>query len=87
MSTATPKPPDSRMVTREGRPNVVQLGLESRPLQDAYFLLLTTSWTRLLVLAVALYLVVNSGFAVLYMWTGGIDNARPGSFADRKSVV
>jgi inward rectifier potassium channel len=82
MSTASPKANDQRIVSRDGRPNVAQIGLTTRPMQDLYFLLLTSSWRLLFGLAVVLYLIVNCGFALAYTLVGGLENARPGSFED-----
>lgn len=82
MSTQAPKPVMDRTLTRDGRPNVVQIGLKSHPFQDLYFTLLTTSWTRLFVLAVVFYVAINSLFAAGYLGFGGIEGARPGSFRD-----
>ena len=42
----------------------VQLNIASRPFQDLYFQLLTSSWTRLSLLAVVVYLVINTLFAL-----------------------
>jgi inward rectifier potassium channel len=82
MSENPPKPPVQRIVSRDGRPNVPQIGLRVRPLQDLYFLLLTSSWRLLLGLVLVLYLVLNCGFAAAYLMVGGLENARPGSFED-----
>jgi inward rectifier potassium channel len=51
-------------------------------MQDLYFLLLTSSWTRLFALAVVLYAAVNTAFALAYSGFGGIEGARPGAFRD-----
>jgi inward rectifier potassium channel len=63
--------------------NIVTLGLPRRLMGDSYHRVLTTSWPRLIMLLVALYLVANVLFALAYLaLPGGIQNARPGSFAD-----
>jgi inward rectifier potassium channel len=50
---------------------------------DVYAFLLTTSWKRLLLGFVAVYLLENTLFALLYLAGGDcIAGARPGSFAD-----
>ncbi len=54
-----------------------------RPLGDLYHFLLTSTWPQLLGLIVLLYLTSNALFAAVYLLAGdGIENARPGSFAD-----
>jgi inward rectifier potassium channel len=73
---------EQQTVTRDGRPNIVQIGLRRRPLQDLYFSLLTSSWTRLFALAVVLYTATNTAFAVAYSEFGGIEGAHQGSFRD-----
>jgi inward rectifier potassium channel len=82
MSENPPKPQDRRIVTRDGRPNVPQIGLRARPMQDLYFLLLTSRWRLLFGLAVVFYLAINCCFAAAYLMVGGLENARPGSFED-----
>jgi inward rectifier potassium channel len=62
---------------------VVLLGLRRGLWSDAYHTLLTMSWPRFFALLLVGYLVVNSAFALAYASLGdGIENARPGSFAD-----
>lgn len=51
-------------------------------LGDLYHVLLRAPWWVTLLAIAALVLVVNVVFALVYLWTGGIANARPGSFAD-----
>jgi inward rectifier potassium channel len=64
-------------------PNLISLGIRQRFLGDTYHRVLTTSWPRLVMLLVALYLAANVLFALAYLaLPGGIQNARPGSFAD-----
>ncbi len=63
--------------------NVVRLGLRGGVFKDLYHFLLKTTWPRLVALFVALYVVVNALFALLYMaQPGAIENARAGSFFD-----
>ena len=61
---------------------MVVVGAAAHPLRDVYHLLLETPWPFLLTAIGAAFLVMNAIFAVGYMQTGGIANARPGSFAD-----
>ena len=71
-----------RYISREGRSNLVKVGLRRAFFGDLYASWLTSSWRRVLALVVALYLLINAFFALLYLTLGGIENARPGSFAD-----
>jgi inward rectifier potassium channel len=67
------------------RPEVasVRVGVPITPLTDLYYLLLQGSWTSVLGLFAALYLLANVVFAGLYLAGGDcINGARPGSFAD-----
>ncbi len=57
-------------------------GIHRAPLRDFYHALLRTSWGATLGLIGGVYLVTNTIFACGYLATGGIANARPGSFAD-----
>ena len=49
---------------------------------DAYHQLLRAPWWGTLLAIVAMFLGANILFALLYLWTGGIANAQPGSFLD-----
>ncbi len=51
-------------------------------LRDLYHLLLRVPGWAALAFIVAAYLVLNAGFATLYLVTDGVANARHGSFAD-----
>ncbi|MBI1814806.1 MAG: ATP-sensitive inward rectifier potassium channel 10 [Deltaproteobacteria bacterium] len=78
------RPEDSqRVVDPTGALNVVHVGVRGSRLRDLYLSLLVSSWWRLLIVLVALFVTTNSMFAVLYLLGGdNIENARPGSFAD-----
>jgi inward rectifier potassium channel len=79
---ASPSQQPGRVLDR-GRLNIVQSGLRNRYVDDLYHYLLTSSWRRLLLILVGLYVAGNSAFAGAYLLqTGAIENARPGSFAD-----
>ena len=54
----------------------------SRYFGDFYHHLMTASWPYLLFLITAAFAVINCLFAVAYLLDGGVENARPGSFAD-----
>ena len=63
--------------------DVVTIGLRSSPLGDLYHSLLTSSWRSFFGLVLAAYLGANAFFALGYLAIGdGIEEARPGSFAD-----
>ncbi len=49
---------------------------------DFYHQLMTSSWPLLLLQVIAAFVVVNCLFAWAYVISGGIEHARPGSFAD-----
>jgi inward rectifier potassium channel len=75
-------PAPQRFISREGRSNLVRVGLRHTFFGDLYATWLTSTWRRVFALVVALYLLINCGFALLYLWLGGIENARAGSFGD-----
>ncbi len=49
---------------------------------DLYHYLMTSRWRVLFGLILVSYLGANGAFALVYVLTGGIENARPGSFED-----
>src|SRR5438067_12899745 len=51
-------------------------------LGDLYHVLLRAPWSFTLLAIAGLVLAVNLVFGLVFMWTGGVANARPGSFAD-----
>ncbi len=66
-----------------GARSVLALGLRRNLRKDLYHFLLTTSWLRLFLLVMVGYVGSNALFALGYLALGnGIENARPGSFAD-----
>src|ERR1700730_16922744 len=58
------------------------LGLDDSRLSDLYHFLLRESWPALLAGIVLSFVAINALFAVIYLLDRGIENARPGSFAD-----
>lgn len=58
------------------------LGAGSSALGDAYHLFLRARWPYAIGAIVLGYLGLNACFALAYLLTGGVANARPGSFAD-----
>lgn len=49
---------------------------------DLYLYLVSCPWPLLLTLVTGVFFLSNAVFAVAYLIDGGIENARPGSFAD-----
>jgi inward rectifier potassium channel len=63
--------------------DLVAIGLRRHPGKDLYHYLLTATWRRLFVLLMLGYVAANALFAAGYLAIGdGIEEARPGSFAD-----
>ncbi len=83
-AAAPPAPPPVQLpsIARPNANPVVRLGARRRPLSDFYHLTLTLSWGWLLAFVVGLYLCGNLLFALGYLWFGGVEGARPGSFSD-----
>lgn len=52
------------------------------PFRDIYHRFLRISWPLALLSIVVVFLFLNAVFALLYLLAGGVQNARPGSFAD-----
>jgi inward rectifier potassium channel len=62
---------------------ILSIGLRNTPLRDVYHSLLTTTWLQFFGIVLAAYLGANLIFATGYLAIGdGIEEARPGSFAD-----
>jgi inward rectifier potassium channel len=63
--------------------SIVRVGQRRAYQSDLYAFLLRSTWRRLILLCAALYLLVNSVFALLFVEIGQcIQGARPGSFFD-----
>ena len=59
-------------------------GVSRFDLRDPYHLAVALRWPQFLTALLALYLVVNVGFATLFwLVPGSVANARQGSFADK----
>lgn len=72
-----------RLINPNGTHNIHRYGLERRVWSDLYHLLMTMPWSSLLGLVIASFLGMNALFALgYYVDPGGIENARPGSYAD-----
>ncbi len=58
------------------------IGAPRTPLRDFYHALMRLSWPSTIALVVLIYFATNGLFALLYAWTGGVAQARPGSLQD-----
>lgn len=64
-------------------PEVRRVGQRFAPQDDVYHFVLTRSWLQFFLLVAAVFLVVNTLFALVYLsQPGAIQNAKPGSFED-----
>jgi len=72
---------DARVFEPSGSSTVV-VGMPRAKARDVYHSLLRASWWWTLAIIVASFLLANLGFAVVYLLSDGIANARPGSLAD-----
>ena len=64
------------------QPEATILGLDESRFSDLYHRLLNESWLTLLAGVVLFFIGINTIFALIYLVDRGIENARPGSFAD-----
>ncbi len=72
----------NRLVRNDGGVDADVLGITRRPVSDAYFNMLAAPWSHLLGFIAATYFGINAVFASVYAIAGGVEGARPGSFAD-----
>ncbi|HXA21059.1 MAG TPA: ion channel [Acetobacteraceae bacterium] len=71
----------SRLVL--GGYTITMKGLTGFDLRDSYHSVIALSWPRFILLAVAVHITINIGFALLYLaQPGAIANVHPGSLAD-----
>src|SRR4051812_25617380 len=61
---------------------IVVVGAGPGTWRDAYHALLRMPWWSAISVIVGVYLVLNALFACVYLETGGVLNAQPGSFLD-----
>jgi inward rectifier potassium channel len=61
---------------------VVVVGAPRAPFRDLHYRFLRAPWWLALSAIVITFLTLNAGYAGLYLLTGGIKDARPGSFSD-----
>jgi inward rectifier potassium channel len=72
-----------RIVNREGRFEIEGLGLWYHHWRDPYHLMLTVPWIGFGAIISGIYLLINAGFAVLYLLGGDcLNGATAGSFGD-----
>lgn len=72
-----------RYVSREGRPNIRRRGFRYRQARDGYHWMMTLGLPSVIGLIALLFLIINAGFAALYMMDPGcIVGADPHSFWD-----
>ena len=72
------------LINKDGSPNVRRVGLPFFNTLNSYQTLITMSWTRFWVMVVIAYLVINIGFAFIYMMFGpqGLDGTTGNSLFD-----
>jgi inward rectifier potassium channel len=58
------------------------LGAPRAPFRDFHYRFLRAPWWLALLVIVLAFLALNACYAVVYLWTGGVRDMRPGSFAD-----
>jgi inward rectifier potassium channel len=80
-------PPKPRRASRPPRiqtteTGVTVIGAPRTTLRDFYYLFLKVRWSVAIAVIVVAYLALNAVFAVAYLATGGVANARVGSFYD-----
>ncbi len=74
-----------RIFQRDGKPLIRArdlVGLRQSTFSDLYYFLIAARWRVVLAIYGGGYLLVNALFALAYTWTGGVLNARPGSYSD-----
>jgi inward rectifier potassium channel len=77
-----PEPSRAPAPPSGGEPEVRVVGAPRTPLRDFYHAFLRIRWPWALGLIVLGYLLLNGAFAVAYLASGGVANARPGSLLD-----
>jgi inward rectifier potassium channel len=78
-SRVPPQRPPGKTTTETG---VTVIGAPQNTLRDFYYLFLRVRWSAAIGVIVVAYLALNAVFATAYLVTGGVGNARPGSFFD-----
>lgn len=76
-------PPKVQITWRNGRFNILGLGIWYFYWREPYYLLLTIPWSGFLMLMALSYVAINTLFALAYVVGGDcIENTTPGSFLD-----
>jgi inward rectifier potassium channel len=76
-------PPKIEFRTFGGPPDQLEVvGVKTSRVRDAYHFLLVHPWWVTIAVVGGVYLIANLVFATLFWLSGGIANARPGSFED-----
>ncbi len=74
---------EGRMIGRGAEEGLLRVGAGQAWYADLYYRAFTISWTRFLMTGVLVFLLVNAGFALLYLLQpGAVAGARPGNFGD-----
>lgn len=84
-SVKTPATDAPRIFQRDGRALIRArdlVGLRRSTLSDFYYFLIASKWRVVLLIYGGGYLLTNALFALIYTWTGGVTNVRPGSYSD-----
>lgn len=85
VSIQTPPTQTPRIFQRDGRPLIRArdlVGVKRSTLSDLYYFLIASRWRVVLLIYGGGYLLTNALFALVYTWTGGVTNVRPGSYSD-----
>ena len=69
-------------VTAGRSPRIAKIQNADGIFTDLYLYLVSCPWPLLLMLVAGVFFASNAGFALAYLIDGGIENARPRSFAD-----
>src|SRR5271154_3718886 len=81
-SDARPESMSPRRVPSGETSEIVVIGAPKATFADIYHLFLRASWSTAIAVIVVVYFALNAAFAFAFLLTGGIANARPGSFFD-----
>ena len=83
MSPRKHRPPLKPVATGKGEYGLWQLGVQRFDLRDPYYLAVSLSWPAFAAAMIACWLLINLGFATLYVLRpGDVANAAPGAFSD-----
>jgi inward rectifier potassium channel len=72
-----------RVIGRRSEEGILRQGIEQAWYEDLYHRALTVSWPCFFITSALVFLMVNAGFALLYLLQpGAVARARPGDFGD-----